>query len=162
MKLRLSVGQKPISGYVNVDPAPVLEDDKVGQFVIKPIDFRTMEYFDTAKQAECMEILIDRAVDYIRFDALESFISTMCSKLRKYGIIYLIGLDITEVTRKYYNDEITEEEYNLLLFGSGNHPWAFKNGCYSVHTIGDLLVKNGLTIQTKSINDSFYEISGKR
>ena len=116
MKLRLSVGQKPISGYVNVDPAPVLEDEKVGQFVIKPIDFRTMEYFDTAKTAECTEIIIDRAVDYIRFDALESFISTMCSKLRKYGIIYLIGLDITEVTRKYYNDEVNRFNVAIQVF----------------------------------------------
>jgi hypothetical protein len=130
MKLRLSVGEIPKSGYCNIDPIPKMNGD--AGLTVKPIDFRVLDFFDISKDAECTEVLIDGAIDYVSSESLLSFLQYFCKKLRKYGEIHINGLDINEVARYIYNDEISEESANQVLFGRQDSAWNFKNGCHSM------------------------------
>lgn len=160
MRLRLSVGKIPQSGYVNIDPIP--KGDTVGGLIVRPLDFRTMEFFDVSKKSECTEIFLDEVMEYVASHQLEEFLSYICSKLRKYGKIHLKGLDITEVVRMRYNDEITEQEANQLLFGSQDNPWAFKNGCHSMRRVRDILKSFDINITSIKLDSCVYCISGER
>lgn len=160
MKLRLSVGEIPKSGYCNIDPVPKMNGD--AGLTVKPIDFRVLDFFDISKDAECTEVLIDGAIDYVSSESLPSFIQYFCKKLRKYGEIHINGLDINELARYIYNDEISEESANQVLFGRQDSAWSFKNGCHSMRKVCNILSSLGITITSKKINGFFYSISGKR
>lgn len=160
MRLRLSVGKIPQSGYINIDPIP--KGDTVSGLTVRPLDFRTMEFFDVSKKSECTEILLDDVLEYVGSHQLEEFLSYICAKLRKYGKIHLKGLDITEITRMRYNDELSENEMNLLLFGPQDTPWGFKNGCHSARKIKQILEGLGLKITSIKLDNGKYCISGER
>lgn len=162
MLLRLSVNRLPMSGYVNVDPAPVIENGLVHSFDIKPVDFRTMSVFDIAKDSECEEIVCENILEYVRHEDLSNFLQYITQKLRKNGKIYLSGFDNTEICRQYYNDEISEEQFNSILFGNGNHPWASKNGAHSMTKVIDILTGLGIKILSHRCHDGEFFIKGER
>lgn len=162
MLLKLSVNRLPLSGYVNVDPAPLVEADKISNFNLKPIDFRIMDVFDVAKDAECEEIIGENVLEYVKSSDVKKFLTYLSQKLRKNGKIYLSGFDNTEICRQYYNDEISEEQYNSIMFGNGDHPWAAKNGCHSLTKIVDILSSIGIKILSHRCNHGEFFIVGER
>jgi hypothetical protein len=160
MKLRMSVGKRPMSGYSNVDPAPQIEPDKRESFEVKPLDFRSLDI--AAFDAECEEVFVDGAIDYIKDEILPQFIAYCVKKLRKNGIINLSGTDIKVANRMFYNGEISEEQLNLMLYGGGNHPWAFKNGCHSLPKVKKILENLGLKILTLKYDGVNLHVSARR
>lgn len=160
MKLRMSVGKQPFSGYINVDPVPKVEQDKQNQFDIRPLDFRNLE--NIVSNAECYEVLVDECIDYVRQDKLNQFVDYCISKLRKGGVIHISGTDIYEVSRMFFNGEIGEQVFNSLLYGMGEHPWSFKSGCHSLPTIRQLLESRGLKITNLSYDGVIFNVSARR
>lgn len=162
MKMRMSVGKLPMSGYLNIDPCPKIEKDKIGNFNVKPIDFRAMEFFDTAKNAECTEIILDDCLDYFCINAVKSFLGYICGKLRKYGNIHVSGTDVSEISRAFFNGEISEDEFNVFMYGSGKTIWDWKHGCHSMFKIVDILEGCGIKIDMAAIHEYSFRISGVR
>lgn len=160
MKLRMSVGKQPLSGYINVDPVPKIEQDKQSQFDVRPLDFRNLE--NIVSNAECNEILVDECIDYVRQEKLSPFLDYCIGKLRKNGTIYITGTDVYEVSRMFFNGEIGENVLNSLLYGTGEHPWSFKSGCHSLPKIRELLESRGLKITNLSYDGVIFNVSARR
>lgn len=160
LKIRMSVGKKPLVGYVNIDPVPQVEVDKQKEFDIRPIDFRKIE--QATFDAESNEVFLDGCLDYVKRADLTNFIMLCVSKLRKNGVIHLIGTDLLVLNRMLFNGQISEEDFNKAAFGVGNHPWSFKNGLSNLNTIVEILQNLQLKITNLSYNGAEYNVSARR
>lgn len=161
MQLKLSVGKIPMSGRLNIDPCPQIEADKISQFKISPLDFR-VSLDSTVKNASCTNIICDDVINYVIHEQLANFLQIVTSKLRKNGVITITGTDCFEVCRAFMNGEIDIATYNTLVFGSGNHPWAYSSGISSIVQIEGILKELGITIISLSLEKHKYVISGVR
>lgn len=159
MKVRISVGQKPISSYLNIDPSPNIEKDKIGQFDCYLCDIRNIS--ELVEEAGCEELLVE-TLDYIRSGEIIEVIQHWISRLRHKGKIIIKGTNLESAVKKFLNGEITTLDLNILLFGEGNHPWSYKNGCINLEEVDEILRKGGLKIVSKQIIGTEFIIAAQR
>lgn len=160
MKIRLSINEVPYSGYTNVDPCPIIEDGKEGQFEVYAGDFKDLDLI--AETASCVEILAENVVDYVNVDRVIDVINHWVSKLRHGGRIIIKGVNLESLVKKFLNGELTTLDFNKILFGESNHPWQHKSGCINLEDVDETLRKAGLRVVHKKLDDVEYVIIGQR
>lgn len=153
MKLRLSVGQIPYSGFTNIDPAPVIEEDKLGQFDVYAGDFKNLE---TIEDSSCKEIVVEGCLDYIHIDFTVDVIKHWISKLRHGGRIIIRGTNLESVVKLFLNGEITTLDFNHLIYGTGKNTWDNKSGCVNLEEVDEVCRKEGLKILSKQIHSEEF------
>jgi len=101
MKVHISVKNKPLEGYLNLDY------NSIDQLV------------DKVDDAEALEILVEDMINYIPLNEMAQFLKILVSKLRHSGILKITGTDAYEIARSYVNGIISIKDLNDLLY-SGN------------------------------------------
>lgn len=158
MKVRLAVHQPPYSGYLNVDPVPILEEGK--DYNVSQTDFRNLD--NVCSQSSLFELLCDDVLDYIPRTNLRAVLSNWVSKLRHSGKITLSGTDIYEVCRLFLTGSINNEEFNVITHGSHNDVWDVKLSQSTLNEVTDLLSEFGLKIVSKSLDGFRFFIEAVR
>lgn len=156
MKVKVSIGGNPFSGYLNIDPSPIIKDDK------QNILLTNVKTLNDIEQAECEELIVDGVIDYISAENTLNIVGIWCSKLRHNGKITIIGTDINVITKKYINGELTTPDFNELLYGKCNHPWQFKSGMINVEELCEILISYDIEILERNIEDNKFIVIGKR
>jgi len=150
-KVKISVHDIPYSGYINIDPDPIVEEDKGIKNVIKNIYTNIDEYVD---DNECLEILAKNILDYIKNDQIESYLLHLRKKINKNGELIIGGTDIDLVLSDYLNGGMNEEKFNLLLFGEQNRPSLFKRGITTLKNIVNISIKCGFVV-TEQFSENY-------
>lgn len=148
MKVRLSIGQKPWSGHLNIDPAPQPDGDK--GFDVVPLDPRNID--SVVNDAECNELIIEDIVDYVPRNELKPVLQGWVKKLRHNGILHLCGTDLFEISRLYLTGRVNNDEINLVLYGGRQHSWDQKSGLTNIREVVDLLTQLGLQVTLQKLD----------
>jgi hypothetical protein len=147
MKIRLAVNEKPLVGYVNVDPAPqeVLQGQTVEIRDIKDLT-------GVCEPSECTEIRAEDVLDYIPFEQLGGVLTGWTYALRHGGKLVIGGTDAMSVSRAYLSGDVNTKQYNELIHGAGYHPWAMKSGQVNMSELSEILERLGLQVIKKRFN----------
>lgn len=112
MKIKLSVNDKPMNGYISLDPVPAdpsIQPAFSGSFA---------DLTAVVNMAECTEILADDILDYIHISDMYNVVQHWCGLLRHGGKIIIGGTDIAEVAKAIAIKAIDNKQANLILHGS--------------------------------------------
>ena len=155
MKVRLSVGQKPYSGYVNVDPCPVIEQGQELNTVQS--DIRNLD--GIVENSQATEILAVDVLDYVSANELITVLQNWVIKLRHDGKIVVGGTDPYETAKSYVAGRIDTVEFNYTVFGNSKQDYSQKSGCITLTELWQILQNMGLRITKKSMieNKMFVE-----
>lgn len=155
MKVRLSVGQQPYSGYLNIDPFPSLEQGK--QYDVVPGDIKNLDNF--VEPAQATEILAIDVLDYINHSEMVAVLNHYTSKLRHRGKIVIGGTDAMETAKQYLTGKLDTVDFNNTMFGSSQNAWSQKSGVITLTELWQLLQDLGLKVTKKNIdgNKMFVE-----
>jgi hypothetical protein len=145
MKLFLSVDKPPINGYNSIDLAT------------QAIDFNNMDTICEA--AECIEMIMDEVLNFIDIQQIPGVVAKLISRMRKGGTMIVTGLDINEIAKSYINGIWSIADLNLVLFGTGRIK---KMSCFSHNDIQNIIVSNGLKINSVDIIGGKFTIIAKR
>jgi predicted SAM-dependent methyltransferase len=146
MKIYIHVNKNTISGYFNIN------------LVTDSIDLNNMN--SICERAECLEIIIDEAIEHLNHQQCSVFLSQFITRLRLNGKLIIIGTDIDMVINKYYNGQLSAEEFNTTIFGTSSIK---KTSIYSIQHIQNILTENGLKIDSVELNsDCKFSIISKR
>lgn len=156
MKLKLSVGDIPFSGYLNIDPIPQATPANGDLLVGDP---RILNMVETS---ECTEILAPDILDYIHISQLIPFIQLLVSKLRHGGRLIIGGTDLHTLSRCYMIGEIKTEDLVNKLYGDQFGAWKNKCGAYPMHEIVAILKELGLQIVRKNLTNDKMFVEGVR
>ena len=157
MKLNLIRKQEEyLHGYKNVSLfiSPEAQKDIVLG------DYANLDALCTAN--ECTELRAIDILDYYNVDQYDKIVSNWTSKLRHGGTIIIGGLDIIEVNTALYNNSISPEEFNTLVFGTTTKSWNVKKSLVSIHQMGNLLLSKGLSLVAKEFDNLHYCITARR
>lgn len=159
MRVRLSVGQQPFQGYLNIDPHP--KQGTLGEYEQVVSDFRTgLDEF--VEDSECTELLGVGVLNYVQADNMYDFINTLCRKIRNGGTLVIQGTDILQLSKRYVNGELDTVEFNRYLYGQGRGVWDFNMGMMTLGELESIIVDFGLVVTSKTLNDFTYSISAER
>lgn len=153
MKLRLSINQEPITGYMNIDP--VTKDDRVTNGVIQNLDMY-------CEDAICTEIILDNYLDSVNVKDYGQVLGLCVKKLRLGGVIKVVATDCYEVCRKMFNGDIDPIEFNRIIHGTTEHPLLNKSGQATMYEIQQILEHFKLVVEQKEIIETTYCISARR
>lgn len=153
MKIRFSINQEPITGYLNIDP--ITKNDRVKNGVIENVDL----YVD---DAVCTEIVLDNYLDSVSIDEYANILEKVIKKLRIGGTIQIVATDCYEVCLKVCNGEMDPIEFNRTIHGTKSHPFLIKHGQATMNEIQKILEIFGLKIIQKEIIETTYCITAKR
>jgi hypothetical protein len=145
MKLFLSVDKLPINGYNSIDLAT------------QAIDFNNMD--TVCEAAECAEMILDEVLNFIDLQQIPGVLTKLISRIRKGGRVIITGFDINELAKSYTNGILSIADFNLVLFGSGRIK---KMSCFSHNDIQNIVVSNGLKIQSVDLVGGKFTIIAKR
>jgi hypothetical protein len=145
MKLYLSVDKPAINGYMSIDLAT------------QSIDFNNMNAICEA--SECIEMILDEMLHFVDIQQIPGVLQKLISRIRKGGKIIIAGFDINETTKAYINGILSIADLNLILFGIGNIK---KISCFSHNDIQNIIVSNGLKINSVDIIGGKFTIIAKR
>ena len=153
MKVNISVGASEFkNGYLNIDP------------ISKPegldIDIRKLDTI--IGDAECTEFIAEDVLDYLEKSEAESVLEHWISKIRKGGKIVVGGIDAYEVSKMFYQQKITLEEFNTLIHGSFGQPWNVRLNNFTMEYIQSKLINAGLKITKKRLNGYHIIVEGER
>lgn len=154
MKIHLSIGDAPISNYLNLDP--VQGDLSLGQEWCACSNFGDLSQF--VDPGECWEILADKILDYIHIQDIYNILKYWSSLCRYQGKLIVGGTDLIELSKYTSLGTIDSLHYNTIVFGLN-----YKKLCiHSMNDIVNYLLKLNLTIIKKRINNLQYIIEAKR
>jgi hypothetical protein len=157
VKVKLSVGDSPYTDYLNIDPCPKIEQDKLSQFntiIAAPRDI-------PVENATCDEILC-HSVEYLTGQSVVGFFQLVASKLRHGGKFIVIGTDIEKVCLDYFNGLITTQQFNQIIHGGQTHTWDFKSLQLTQSDVSELMISVGLQIKKKVFDNHTYIITAER
>jgi hypothetical protein len=157
VKIKLSVGDTPYTGYLNIDPCPKVEQDKIGQFnliIAAPKEI-------PVENATCDEILC-LSVEYLTGQTIAGFFQHAASKLRHHGKLIVSGTDLEKVSLDFFNGLITTVEFNKILYGNQTHTWDYKSLHLTQSDVSVLLQAAGLKIKKKVFDKNQYVITAER
>jgi Glu-tRNA(Gln) amidotransferase subunit E-like FAD-binding protein len=160
MKVKLSIGQTPWTGYLNIDPAPQSTSNKIDDYKIVAGDIRNIDAF--VEDAECQELIVQGAIDYVPIRLVVDVLHHWIKKLRHKGIITITGTNLESLFKLYLNGQLTTLDINQLLYGVCEHPWTYKSSCICLEEVDEVFRKAGLNIIRKKIEESSFTIVGQR
>jgi len=100
--------------------------------------------------AECVEILAPAIVNIIDYTKLQSVLQQWYKKLRINGILILGGYDLVEFCKQVIRYEISKEEKNSIIAGSG---------CFlALDEITDMVKIIGFKIKKRQLNGIRYTL----
>jgi predicted SAM-dependent methyltransferase len=158
-KVKISVGDLPYTGYINIDPVPQIEESKLSEYTIlvgNPSDLSQIE------DGSCDEIIVRQFVEHLNTNNLFSTLTAWAKKLRRNGEIIISGTDFFTLMSLYKNGQLTLSETNAILFGEQKRAWDSKSLCVNISDITDILSSAGLKIISKQIEGFIYIIKAKR
>jgi len=157
MKIKLSIGKLPYSGFLNLDPLSIIEEDKRDQFnIIK--DFNAI---NNIENASCTEILVENAIHYININHMVETIDSWITKLRHNGKIIINGTNLESIVKQYLNGQLTTLDFNVFIYGY-NKDLPNYTSCVCIDEIEEVLVRAGLNITHKQLIDTEFTITGQR
>lgn len=143
---------KILSGY---EIRPTEEFDVVVDPSGKYVPPKNFDFSDVCHNNQC-ELFVGHILDYIHSSQIEYTISTVISKIRKGGKVYLSGTNLDELNRLYMMGHYDTQEYNALLYSN-----TFKCGMYTPSFIINLLSK-GLKIDEVKLDGHTFTIGAIR
>ncbi|MAF25660.1 hypothetical protein CL634_08840 [bacterium] len=153
MKVNISVGSSEFkNGYLNIDP--VSKPDGLD------IDIRKLDTI--IEDAECTEFIAEDVLDYLEKLEAENVLEHWISKIRKGGKIIIGGIDAYEVSKMFYQQKITLEEFNTLIHGAFSQPWDVRLNNFTMEYIQSKLINAGLKITKKRLDGYHIIVEGKR
>lgn len=160
MKVRLSVGKIPWSGYINIDPAPQIEQGKENQYTAYAGDIKDLDLF--VEDAQCVELLTEDCLDYISVDIIIDVIKHWIKKLRHGGRIILRGTNLESIVKMFLNGELTTLDLNHIMYGKSNNPLDHKYGCFNLEDIDEICRQEGLIIVSKKLDQFEFILIAQR
>jgi len=157
VKIKLSVGESPYNGYLNIDPCPKIEQDKVGTYNLLIAAPREIP----VENAVVDEILCN-SIEYLTRLNFAGYVEHWASKLRHRGTITITGTDLEKTLLDYHNGVINIAELNTILYGNHEHPWDAKSLHLSQADISSVLLSAGLKIKRKMFEGNKYIITAER
>lgn len=152
MKLYITVGTEPMSGYTTIDPS--------GGEGKTSCDFRSLD--NICGQAECKEICAPEMMDYVHCGEVMNVLKNWVSKLRHGGRIVVGGTDLYEVSKGIVAGQVDTVNSNKTIYGSANLYPFVKIGMYTRHDIESILLELGLKIDKKRVNNRCYVVEAVR
>lgn len=152
MKIYLTINGLPLNTYTTVDP--------FGGQGKTAVDHRNLD--TVCSTNECTELYAPDILNHIHISELEIVIKHYISKLRHGGKLIIGGTDIRDIAKKIIKDDISLQDANVALYGSGPLNWLNKTGGYAMHNIVDLLKANGLKVNKMKSNDLKFIIEAQR
>lgn len=146
MKLNLVLEKtQEISGYINVNPFTLEENDSV----------KSCSLYDLSPlvaECEATEILAINVLDYLDIHKVKSTLDHWISRLRHGGKIVIGGTDMYAVCKSFTNYNIDINEVNSLLHGEQTGPHLIKRVNLTVHGLAKHMSQQGLNILRKQLN----------
>lgn len=158
MKVKLSVGEVPYSGYLNIDPYPILEQGKEHNII--PGDIKNID--NHVENAQATEILADKVLNYVNHSEMVPVLQHYVSKLRHNGKLIVGGTDATEAAKSYLSGRLDTVAFNDLVFGSSQNAWGQKSGLMTLIELAQILEDLGLNITKKRIDETSMFVKGVR
>lgn len=149
MKIKISVNDHSVKGYLNIDPYPL---DPIPAFT------GNLAKLDMVVQGECKEILADKIMDYVAAQDVLVNLKHWISLLGRGGKIILGGTDLISVSKGVYTQRLNLVDANKLIFGERVR----KNGQNSLCDLVDILTELGLRITKKKIEDYQFVVEAVR
>ena len=156
-----------LTGYINVDPYSSTTDK---EYDIRTADYRHLD--SIVDNSECTEIIANDITDYMEPHEVERIIHHWAGKIRRGGILVVIGIDIMEVAKglaygtlldKTENPFQQIQKANMLLHNAGGEIWNGRRHNLSldavVHILGGLA---GFKLEQKTVNDYRYCVVVRR
>jgi ABC-type cobalamin transport system ATPase subunit len=109
--------------------------------------------------SECVEMVLDEVLNFIDIQQIPGVLAKLISRMRKGGKMIITGFDINELTKSYINGMLSIADLNLVLFGTGRIK---KMSCFSHSDIQNIIVSNGLKINSVDIMGGKFTIVAKR
>lgn len=157
MNIKLSFGQKPWKGYLNIDPDIDVEPDKILEYDVHK--GKIGDFMHLVENAECDDIYCDNVLEYLFSEGVLDFVTHLCGKLRKGGSITFIGVDLFIAAQEYVNGQIDTVTFNDLIHGDSK---MMKAGQITMGELVDILESNGLTITQKRFEKFNYIVGARR
>jgi hypothetical protein len=144
MRLYLSLGQVPPSGFTCVD---VLKQN---------VNLTNMN--DICEAAECTEIVVDHVLQLVPHNQLVPVLQHLASRLRRGGKITVLFPNLNTILRLYQNGDLSEAQANNLVFGEqvGNR------SLFSHRTVELILSKLELGVESVQLSGISSVVIAKR
>lgn len=127
--MKVNIGNGEIKGYQNFPESVDLSE---------------------VSDAECVEILAPAIVNIIHYTKLQSVLQQWYKKLRINGILILGGYDLVEFCKHVIRYEISKEEKNSIMAGSGSF--------LALDEITDMVRMIGFKIKKRQLNGIRYTL----
>lgn len=143
VKVRLSINDIPFSGYLNIDPNPIIEQDKNFDNIVKNSILNIDAYVD---DNECEEILAPNVLNYISYKKIPVFLLHLKKKLKKDGELIIGGSDFSLLSRSLNFEAIDLNTLNEFLFGKQSAPSEFKKSTITMMELTKIAQNAGFTV----------------
>lgn len=161
MKVKLSINDEPIAGYLNIDPSPVITPEYEASYQIVRSNFFDLDTI--LFNSECDEIIVYNVLSNMACHQMYKLLETIIAKLSHNGKIIIYDTELMSLVKNYINGKITTPELNVALFGDRSNPWRIKNGVISLTEVMEILTDLHLTIKEISfIEPHTFIITGLR
>lgn len=142
MKANLLInGRTVLAGYLNIDPLAKEGDGKIVG------DITDLSH--TIDDDELDELIADSVLEYFGLTIVGGILRNWIAKLKKGGRLVITSPDIYEIARAIMRRDISEDDANVLLFGSQENEGVFKRNAFSMEKIEGLLTYLGMKITSK-------------
>lgn len=128
-------------------------DSAIEGFALIPIVYGEVDLRSVPDHGASTIVAID-AVDSIKYENIEKFIGSVCSKLRLNSNLHLGGTDIVSLNKSLISGSINVKDYNNIVFS--------KKGLYTSKQIIDILISNNIIVKSVIFKGTNYEITATR
>lgn len=158
MKVKLSVGEHPLNGYINIDPV-CQNVDRLPNVI--NVDVRgACEYLE---DASVTELICSNIFDYLASSEVFSTLQSLVKKLRHKAKIVITSTDLELACKQYLNGLLNTIEFNQIIHGQQDKPWNYKRGQVTMDELCEMLRELGILVITKNYeSDCFFTITGQR
>lgn len=130
-----------LNGYVNIDPYAVEGDGKIQGDVT--------DLSHCIDDDELDELVADSVLEYFGAGMVPQVLSNWVSKIKKGGRIVISTPDIYEIARGIVRRDISEDDANVLLFGTQDKDGSFKRNVFSMKKVEQLLSQLGMSVTSR-------------
>jgi hypothetical protein len=136
MRVKIGVNKFPYSGYLNIDPDPIISSDiETHISSIRNLD-------NILDERECDTVILDECLCYIPHQEIGDYIHYVISKIKRGGELVILDQDTMSLSYDYYCGLVDEQIFNEKLFGNQDRPSLFKTCCLSLRSLKDFLSEN--------------------
>ena len=144
MKIRVTVGEPDkLNGYINVDPVSKFDDLSA--------DVRNLD--EIAADAECTEIISEGVIDFLEKSDVAKALVNWAKKIRHGGKIVVTSIDAREVSKAFYRNQMTADEFNRLIHGGFSGAWDVYLSHTTVEELSSFFEAQGFNVTKKRINN---------